>query len=222
MCVFGTYGRTYATGCSRVSKQIQESDSRISFTTGDVSAAEMDEAADALGFDSRAAFLREAVSELAAQAETTTADATLHQPDNDELQEAYDRLLELSDHPRGVRPVSVEEARDQLYTQRCPKAAVKDRLLRPLAEGGFISVSGGKIRVRRRTEEQVEQAEQEADAALERVESVSPSLPSSESLTTEQKQMRKYQRAGLDVPFRLGAWTAARVVWTDSASATHS
>jgi len=201
-----------------MSKQIQESDSRISFTTGDVSASDMDDAADALGFDSRAEFIREAVSELAAQAETTTTDATLHTPDNDELHEAYSRLLALSKHPRGVRPVGVDEAKDQLYTQRCPKRAVVDRLLRPLADGGFISVKGGRIRVRRRTVEQVEQAEQEADETLDRDERDSSS-ELADGLTVEQEQLRKYQHGRMNVPFRLGAWVASRVVWTDGGEA---
>lgn len=197
-----------------MSKQIEDNPSRISFAPGKVSAAKLDAVAEDLGYESRANLIRDTLADLVAEHSEADPDATLSQPDNEELQAAYERLLELSKHPMGTRTLSVDEARDQLYTRECPKTAVKDRLLRPLAYQGFISVKGGKIRVHRRTEQQVAQAEQEAEKRLERLEIGGPSLPSESDRTQEQKSIRKYQRADLNVPFDLGAWVAERVVWS--------
>ncbi|WP_153952328.1 ribbon-helix-helix domain-containing protein [Halosegnis longus] len=199
-----------------MSKQIEANPSRISFAPGRVDAQKLDEIADELGYESRADFIRDTLANRIATHTEASPSATLHQPDNDELADAYDKLLDLSDHPRGSRAIGVEEARDQLWTQRCPKTAVKDRLLRPLAEGGFIAVAGGQIHVRRRTEEQVAQAEQEGDATLNKLKTTSPSPPPSETRTPEQEHIAKYQRGNLNVPFRLGAWVASQVVWTEA------
>lgn len=198
-----------------MSKQIEDNPSRISFAPGKVSAAKLDAVAEDLGYESRANLIRDTLADLVAEHSEADPDATLSQPDNEELQAAYERLLELSKHPMGTRTLSVDEARDQLYTRECPKTAVKDRLLRPLADGGFISVKGGKIRVHRRTQEQVARAQAEADQSLDRLTRGSTrSLPSESDRTQQQKSIRKYQRADLNVPFGLGAWVAERVVWS--------
>lgn len=195
-----------------MSKQIEENPSRISFAPGNVSAERLTEVADDLGYESRAEFIREKLREAVAEHAEADPAATLDQPEHEELQTAYERLLGLSDHPLGTRPVSVEEAKDQLWTQNCPKSSVVGRLLRPLAETGYISVKNARIRVHRRTEEQVERAEAEADEALDRV---TVNVESQPKRAEEHKQLRKYQRAGLDVPLRYVGWVAGRTVWSD-------
>ncbi|WP_255149005.1 CopG family transcriptional regulator [Halorarius halobius] len=197
-----------------MSKDIAQNPTRISFNPKGVDVAALDEVADQRDV-SRAELIREQLREVVAQhAEADGGSADLHRPAHEELAEAYDRLLALSDHPTGTRRVSVDEAKDKLHHSECPKEAVKSRLLKPLADQGFISVRTGKIRVHRRTESAVERAEAEADAAFDRL-TAAAELPSQHDLTEEQKRLRKFQRADLDVPFGLTAWVATETLWRD-------
>lgn len=197
-----------------MSKEIQEQTTRVAFTPGDVSAAEMDTAADELGFGSRAEFVRAAVREKAAQAETSTEATELYRPEVDRLDEAYRRLLALSEQPTGVRRVSVAEARSQLWSQDVPKEEVADRLLRPLGQQGFISVSNGQITVHRRSEQEHAEATEAASSAFSRLHEAGMDVQM-RSVAPKHNELLKYRRAGLDVPFRLTAWVAGEVLWTD-------
>lgn len=196
-----------------MSNQLDQNPNRVSFNPKGLDVAALDEIAAERDI-SRAELIREELQQVVEDATAADAEAAdLHKPDDPELREAFETLLDLSAHPLGPRSVGVEEAVDRLYSQRCPKSAVKTRLLRPLADLGVISVSTGSITVHRRTVESVEQAESEADDALDRLDR-SGFISLTPDRDEEHKQLVKYQRAGLNVPFRLAAWVAGQVLWT--------
>ncbi|WP_255195381.1 hypothetical protein [Halorarius litoreus] len=197
-----------------MSKDIESNPSRISFNPKGVDISALDEIADQRDV-SRAELIRTQLRELVAQHAASDGGSTdLHTPDNEELADAYEKLVALSNHPMGTIKVPVEEAKQQLWTQQCPKDSVKSRLLEPLAKQGFISVKAARITVHRRTEGQVAAAEEEADTEFERLEA-SDNLRLSRSLSEEEQQLRKYQHAGLNAPFRLVGWVASRTLWSD-------
>jgi hypothetical protein len=202
-----------------VSKQIEQNPSRVSFDPGKVDIEALDDVADERDM-SRAELIRDTLAELVEDyKDDEDLDAELHRPEHPELREAFEALLDLSDHPHGPRPVSVEEARSFLHSQTCPKAQVSDRLLRPLEAEGFITVRAGRIAVHRRTTEQVEAAEAEAEEQAKQI-GIGHTLPSQNDIPDEQKAMRKYRRADLNVPFRLVAWTARNTLWSDNRGAS--
>lgn len=194
-----------------MSKQIEENPSRISFAPGNVSADRLSAVAEDRGM-SRAELIREACREKIAEHAESQPDKTLHRPDREELAEAYDRLLALSDHPMGPRTVTVSEAKDQLWTQQTPKDVIVTRLLQPLAERGFISVRNARITVHRRTTEQVAAAEAAADDQLDELAEAGMDVEM-RSLAPEHNELRKYRNADLQPPFRLTAWVAGEVLW---------
>jgi hypothetical protein len=200
-----------------MSKQIESNPSRISFDPGHVDIEMLDDIADDRGM-SRAELIRQQLADLIERETDEEIEADeLHKPDNEELRDAFETLLKLSNHPLGPRQVSVDEAKDGLYSQSCGKSAVKRRLLKPLAELGFISVRNGRIAVHRRTVEHVEAAEQRAEDELDALEEAD--RPGTTTLRDEMDPMHqellKYQRAGLNAPFECVAWTAAETLWED-------
>lgn len=146
----------------------------------------------------------------------------LHKPENEELREAFEALLSLSNHPLGPRPVTVDEAKDQLYSQSCKKASVKRRLLKPLAELGFITVRGGRLVVNRRTAEQVTALKAEADAEFDRlnVTSRQPSQSFRESYAPAHQELLKYRRSGLTPPMECIGWVSNQILWSDEGGAS--
>jgi hypothetical protein len=202
-----------------MSNQLKQNPSRVSFNPGKVDIEALDEVADERDM-SRAELIREKLSEVVEDhKDDEDLGAELHKPEHPELCEAFEALLDLSDHPHGPRPVSVEEARSYLHSQTCPKKQVSDRLLRPLESEGFITVRAGRIAVHRRTTEQVEAAEAEAEEQAKQI-GIGHTLPSQENIPDEEKEMRKYRRADLNVPFRLVAWTARNTLWSDNRGAS--
>lgn len=205
-----------------MSKQIEKNPSRVSFDPRQVDIEALDEIADERDM-SRAELIREALSNLVdSEGGEERISGELHNPDNEELRDAFEALLDLSDHPLGPRPVSVDEAKDRLYNRSCPKTAVKRRLLKPLADLGFISVRSARIVVHRRTVEQIEAAEAQADAELDRIEEAdSPGIQTvGPRLEPEHLELRKYQRAGINPPVEYIGWVGARTVWKDNDGAS--
>jgi CHASE3 domain sensor protein len=78
-----------------------------------------------------------------------------------------------------------------------------------------ISVTNGRITIHRRTVEQVQQAEAEAENELERLEAVAADEPDYREVAEPHQQLLKYQRAELEPPFELAAWTARQTLWAD-------
>lgn len=200
-----------------MSKQIESNPSRISFDPGHVDIEELDEIADDRGV-SRAELIREQLADLVErETDEEIEPEELHKPDNEELRDAFETLLRLSNNPLGPRPVSVDEAKSELYSQSCKKETVKNRLLKPLAELGFITPRNGKVHIHRRTREQVEAAEQRADKELEALEAAD--RPEKTTLREGREPMHqellKYQRAGLNPPFQCLAWIATETLWND-------
>jgi hypothetical protein len=203
------------TGVKTMSNEIRENPSRISFPPRDLDAERLSEVADELGYDSRAAFIRETLRDAVTEHAEADPDHSLVTPDNDTLADAYDRLLALSDVPGGSRRVPVAEAEGELWTQSVPKEAVQSRLLEPLQERGFVDVANAQIRVRRRTREQVERA----DAAEERLAAAGTDF-AGKTIPEERQQLLKYQRAeGVAVPQRLTRWAIAELLWSQEATA---
>lgn len=188
-----------------------------SFGPGDLNLEKVDDVVDE-HFESKADFYRTAVSEKLAEFDDTDTDADpnadLHKPDHPELREAFEELLELSNHPHGSRRVSVEEAKSKLHTRECPKSQVVDRLLIPLENEGFATARAGYITVHRRTVQEVEAAEAEAEEELDDI-GLGHTLPSQRDITDEQKEIRKYRTADLGLPFRLSAWVASETLWSN-------
>ena len=157
-----------------MSKQIERNPSRISFNPKNVDVAALDEIADSRDV-SRAELIRDTLRDLIDEpAESDAGTVELHTPDDEELCEAYEALLRLSDHPLGVRPVTVEEAKDRLYSTSCGKSSVKRRLLEPLDALGFVTVRSGRVFVHRRTQEAVEAAETQAENEFRRLDTGKP------------------------------------------------
>jgi hypothetical protein len=196
-----------------MSKQIKQNPSRVSFDPGSVDIEALDEIADEQGM-SRAELIRGTLRDLVDEHDQGDDHAELHKPDHAELRQAFGQLLDVSDHPRGVRRVTVDEARDKLHTNRCKKSQVSDRLLRPLDKDGFITVRGGYITVHRRTAAEVDEARQQTEQEIEELGYDSP-LPSQDDIPDEQMTIQKYQHGGVDVPFGAAAWVASKVVWDD-------
>ena len=73
----------------------------------------------------------------------------------------------------------------------------------------------GRITVRRRTVEQVQQAEAEADDAISRLKAVAADEPDYREISEPHQQLLKYQRAELEPPSELAAWTARQTLWSD-------
>jgi hypothetical protein len=206
-----------------MSKQIKTNPDRVTFDPRHLDVEALDEIADERGMSSRAELIRQTLSELVErEADDEHADAELDKPENEELRDAFETLLDLSDHPRGPRTVGVQEAKDRLNHQSCPKDAVKRRLLEPLNDDGYITVRNARITVHRRTVKQVEAAEAQADAALERVaEANHPEMrPGSKRLEPEHQELQKYQRAGLNPPIEYIGWVGARTLWEDNEGAS--
>lgn len=200
-----------------MSKQIESNPSRISFDPKGVDVEALDELADDREM-SRAELIREELAELIDRETDDDHDyGEIHKPENEELREAFEALLELSNHPLGPRPISVAEAEDGLYSQSCRKAAVKRRLLKPLAELGFITVRSARIVVHRRTVEQIEIAEEETDAEFDELETADrPESPTmGKKLDPIYQELLKYQRAGLNPPVKYIGWVSAQTVWND-------
>jgi len=198
-----------------MNNRLEQNPSRISFDPGHVDVDALDEIAD--GQDkSRAELIRATLAEVVEEYDDADGEnASLRKPDHSELCEAFEQLLEASNHPQGPRKLTVDEARGKLHSQTCPKAQIVSRLLRPLADDGFISVMNGRITVHRRTVEQVQQAEAEADDAISRLESVAADEPDYREVAEPHQQLLKYHRAELEPPFELAAWTARQTLWAD-------
>ena len=198
-----------------MSNCLEQNPSRISFDPGHVDVDALDEIADDQD-KSRAELIRATLAEVVEEYDDANGEnASLHKPDHSELCEAFEQLLEASDHPHDPRKVTVDEARGKLHSQTCPKEQVVPRLLQPLADDGFISVTNGRITVHRRTVEQVQQAEAEADDAISRLEAVVADEPDYREVAEPHQQLLKYQRAGLKPPFELAAWTARQTLWDE-------
>lgn len=205
-----------------MSKQIEQNPTRISFNPKTVDVEVLDEIADERDM-SRAELIRETLADLID--EETDADhqhGELHKPENEELRDAFEALLSLSNHPLGPRPVTVDEAKDQLYSQSCGKSSVKRRLLKPLAELGFITVRGGRLVVHRRRAEHVTALEEEADAEFERLDHTSEQSSQSfrERYDPAHQELLKYQRAGLNPPMECIGWVSDRMLWKDEGGAS--
>jgi hypothetical protein len=197
-----------------MSKQIESNPSRVSFDPGGVDMEALDEVADDRDI-SRAELIRQTLKEVVeAHDDGEERHAELHKPDHPELLAAFEKLLDASDHPRGVRRVGVEEARDKLHTQKCGKSQVVERLLRPLNQEGFITIRSGKITVHRQTVAEVEAARQQTEREIEEQGYDGP-IPSQYDIPDEQKTIHKYQLGQMDVPFGAAAWATSQVVWDD-------
>ena len=197
-----------------MSKQIESNPSRVSFDPGAVDMEKLDEVADDRDM-SRAELIRQTLKEVVdAHDDGEERNAELHKPEHPELLAAFEKLLDASDHPRGVRRVGVEEARDKLHTQQCGKSQVVKRLLRPLNQEGFITIRNGKITVHRQTVDEVEAARQQTEREIEEQGYDGP-IPSQHDTPEEQKTIRKYQLGRMNVPFGAAAWAASQVVWDD-------
>lgn len=205
-----------------MSKQIAQNPSRISFNPKAVDVDALDEIADDRDV-SRAELIRETLADLIDQEADDGHDhGELHKPDNEELRDAYEALLALSNHPLGPRPVTVDEAKGRLYSQSCPKASVKRRLLKPLADLGFLTVRGGRIVVHRRIVEDVETAEIAADAEFAQLDEASHEgqRPVGKQIDPTHQELLKYQRAGLNAPFECVAWAASQTLWSNGRGAS--
>lgn len=195
-----------------MSKQIVKSPSRISFTPQRGTVEQLDELADDQD-TSRADVIREAIRAYLDRNEGQSI-GEIHKPDHDELRAAYEELLSLSDSPTGIQTIAVSEAVDRLYSNECPKDAVKRRLLEPLAELGFLTVRSGRIAVHRRSADAVDAVETRADAELDRLSITEPNPY--EDAPAEYRELLKYKRASIDPPFGLVAWVADRTVWGEA------
>jgi hypothetical protein len=205
-----------------VSKQIESNPSRVSFDPRQVGIEALDEIADERDM-SRAELVRGTLADLiGSEGGDDRIDGEIHKPDNEELRDAFEALLDLSDHPLGPRPVGVDEATDRLYNRSCPKTAVKRRLLKPLAELGFISVRAARVVVHRRTVEQVEAAEAQADVELEQIQGSDDSgiRTAGIQIAPKHRELRKYQRAGLTPPIEYIGWVGAQTIWNDNGGAS--
>jgi hypothetical protein len=197
-----------------MSKQIESNPSRVSFDPGAVDMDKLDDIADERDL-SRAELIRQTLKEVVeAHDDGEERNAELHKPEHPELLAAFETLLDASDHPRGVRRVGVEEARDKLHTQQCGKSQVVERLLSPLNQEGFITIRNGQITVHRQTVEEVEAARQQTEREIEEQGYDGP-IPSQHDTPDEQKTIRKYQHGQMNVPFGAAAWAASQVVWDD-------
>jgi|GEM_PF-2113834 len=195
-----------------MSKQIESNPSRVSFDPGSVDMDKLDDIADNRDL-SRAELIRQTLKEVVdAYDDGEDRHAELHKPDHPDLLDAFEKLLDASDHPRGVCRVSVEEARDRLHTQRCGKGQVVNRLLSPLHQEGFITIRNGRITVHRQTVGEVEEARQETTREIEQHEYDGP-IPSEDEFPKELNRIEKCQNLGLDIPFGSGAWLASKFVW---------
>lgn len=198
-----------------MSKQIASNPTRISFNPKNVDVEALDEIADDRDV-SRAELIRETLGELINQeADDGHAYDKIHKPDNEQLRNAFETLLDVSNHPLGPRPISVEEAKNQLYSQSCGKAAVKRKYLEPLSELGFITVRNARIAVHRRTVQQVEAAKTTANEELDQLEASDRPGPQrvGKQPDPEHQELLKYQRAGIDPPIKCIGWVSAQTVW---------
>jgi hypothetical protein len=215
------YGRNHGrnhSGVVGVSKQINSNPSRVSFNPGGVDIEVLDEVAADRDM-SRAELIRQTLQEVVEEYDDGADHADLNKPEHPDLREAFEALLDASDHPRGVRRVTVEEARSTLHTQNTKKSQVSSRLLRPLDREGFITVRGGYITVHRRTVAEVEEARQQTEEEVEQLGYDGP-LPSQDDIPEEQKTIQKYQHGRINVPFGAAAWATAKAVWDDDGGAS--
>lgn len=195
-----------------MSKQIESNPSRVSFDPGAVDMDKLDDIAEERDL-SRAELIRQTLKEVVdAHDDGEERNAELHKPEHPELLAAFEKLLDASDHPRGVCRVSVEEARDKLHTQRCGKGQVVNRLLSPLHQEGFITIRNGRITVHRQTVDEVEEARQQTEKEIEEHGYNGP-IPSEDEFPKELKVIEKCQNLGLNIPFNSGAWLASEFVW---------
>lgn len=69
-------------------------------------------------------------------------------PDDEELADAYQTLHSraYADHKKHPR-VTLESAKNRLYSNNTPKSAVVDELLKPLQRLGFVSIDPGRANV---------------------------------------------------------------------------
>jgi Arc/MetJ-type ribon-helix-helix transcriptional regulator len=93
------------------------------------------------GADNRSAFVRELLDEA-----LPDDDVPIHQPDDPALAEAYRALAKKDD----VRSLSIDAAKDVICEEshpQKPKALVREDVLEPLVESGFVKVQYGRIHV---------------------------------------------------------------------------
>lgn len=117
---------------------------RTSFKCPDTHRDLLDDVADDRGI-SRSQLLRDIVAEFV---DNHTEDDSVSSdlPDEQKLREAYLTLLEMAErHPQ--KRVTLEQARNHLWTTSTPKKAVKDDLLTPLRRQGLIRITPGMDRV---------------------------------------------------------------------------
>lgn len=122
-------------------------DKRFSFKEDEEAMAILDEIAEQEG-KSRSAKLRELVREEVAGYVDDSDDAD-DLPSDERLCDAYKTLISLADErvPGAGLRVSREEARNSLYSNRVPKDAVMDSLIRPLRQRGYVDIDASMSRV---------------------------------------------------------------------------
>ena len=93
------------------------------------------------GAPSKSEFVRELLDEA-----LPDDDVPIHQPDDPALAEAYRALAKKND----VRSLSIDAAKDVICEEshpQKPKALVREDVLEPLVDSGFVKVQYGRIHV---------------------------------------------------------------------------
>jgi hypothetical protein len=116
-------------------------DSRVSFKEDERVIEKLDEITE--NGMSRSAKLRELVRTEVEDHFENEEDAYL--PEREQLSNAYQTLLDIAEErvDGGGLRVSKSQAVNNLFTNRTPKDAVMDQLIRPLKKRGFVDVDAG-------------------------------------------------------------------------------
>lgn len=128
--------------------RMQSPQSRVSFGAPEDDIKRLDEIADSQD-KSRSELLRELVREEIERHEDDQDGAEAALPETEHLREAYLSLLDVAEERiegAGLR-ITREEARNTLWSNRCPKDAVMDSLIRPLRKRGFVDIDPGMDKV---------------------------------------------------------------------------
>ncbi|CAI49256.1 uncharacterized protein NP_2330A [Natronomonas pharaonis DSM 2160] len=206
-----------------MSKDIEQNPTRISVNPKSAfDVGELDDIADDKDM-SRAALLREIIGDYVDEHTDDDGEVTnpdLAKPEHPDLRDAFMTLLDVSDHPRGPRRISVDEAEDALYSTDCAKSSVRRRYLEPLREDGYIAVKCGRITVRRRTVEEVERRQETADRQADTLAKSEPTNdddrgdgPVMDELDKEHRKLIKSRRADIDPALDVIGWACENTVW---------
>lgn len=124
-----------------MSKQIESNPSRVSFQPKDADIAVLDEIAEEQNM-SRAEKIRQLIKREVAEQQADDGDHLL--PEDDALAEHYRRLVQLADDmdQYGLR-LTMDRAKNSLYSNEVPKDEVMKEIVRPLRKRGFVDVDPG-------------------------------------------------------------------------------